>query len=151
METVLTVDEVAADLRIDAWTVESLLEDGSLPGLKVGGEWRILATALAQYLVLETVKTTQQAQWDAAVRATEDPVWWGELARRLSADSAVAAELERGEFAEGSIGAHLKDALRSAAAKRETLDSLEAAWNEADAPEPDLFDADAEQDDEAES
>lgn len=38
---VMTLDEVAALLRVDADTVEKLIQDGKLPAVKVGQEWRI--------------------------------------------------------------------------------------------------------------
>lgn len=41
MPQVMTLDEVAAALRVDAEAVEGLIEDGRLPAVKVGQEWRI--------------------------------------------------------------------------------------------------------------
>jgi excisionase family DNA binding protein len=40
MLQVMTLDEVATTLRVDAEAVEGLIKDGSLPAVKVGQEWR---------------------------------------------------------------------------------------------------------------
>jgi excisionase family DNA binding protein len=41
MPQVMTLDEVAAALRVDAEAVEELIKEGRLPAVKVGQEWRI--------------------------------------------------------------------------------------------------------------
>lgn len=41
MPQVMTLDEVAAALRVDVEAVEGLIKDGRLPAVKVGEEWRI--------------------------------------------------------------------------------------------------------------
>lgn len=43
----LSADEAAAYLRIDASTVRRHLRAGELPGVQIGGRWFIPATALA--------------------------------------------------------------------------------------------------------
>lgn len=49
-EQVLTAEEAAAYLRLSETTVYRLLDRGELPGRKVGGQWRILRSALEAYL-----------------------------------------------------------------------------------------------------
>ena len=49
-ERFLTVDEVAARLRVDPETVRRMLRDGRLVGVRLGGRragWRITESALA--------------------------------------------------------------------------------------------------------
>lgn len=46
---VLTVEEVAAFLWIPARTVRKLLDEGKLPGHKIGRAWRIPRAAVLKY------------------------------------------------------------------------------------------------------
>jgi excisionase family DNA binding protein len=41
MPQVMTVDEVAAALRVDTEAVVGLIQDGRLPAVKVGQDWRV--------------------------------------------------------------------------------------------------------------
>jgi len=50
VEEVLTADEAAELLRSDAATVTAMAEDGTLPGRKVGDEWRFTRSALLRWL-----------------------------------------------------------------------------------------------------
>jgi excisionase family DNA binding protein len=50
VEEVLTADEAAALLRTDTATVTSMAEDGTLPGRKVGDEWRFARAAVLRWL-----------------------------------------------------------------------------------------------------
>lgn len=47
---VLTAEEAAELLRSDPATVKAMAEDGTLPGRKVGDEWRFARTALLRWL-----------------------------------------------------------------------------------------------------
>jgi len=47
---VLTVDQAAALLQVDAAEVEALAEAGELPGRKIGGAWRFPRAALLEWL-----------------------------------------------------------------------------------------------------
>jgi excisionase family DNA binding protein len=47
---VMTPAEVAAWLRVDLNTVETLIEDGKLPAVKVGGEWRVSRADLLAFV-----------------------------------------------------------------------------------------------------
>ena len=47
---VLTLEEAAELLRVDAAGVAELAEAGELPGRKVGGEWRFAREALLSWL-----------------------------------------------------------------------------------------------------
>lgn len=46
----MTVREVADFLRLTETTVYNLLQKGTLPGKKIGGQWRISQTTLTQWL-----------------------------------------------------------------------------------------------------
>jgi excisionase family DNA binding protein len=50
VEEVLTADEAAELLRSDAATVTAMAEDGTLPGRKVGDDWRFARSALLNWL-----------------------------------------------------------------------------------------------------
>jgi excisionase family DNA binding protein len=52
-EIVLTADEAADLLRTDAATVISMAEDATLPGRKVGDEWRFTRSALLRWLAAD--------------------------------------------------------------------------------------------------
>jgi len=47
---VLTLDEGAAKLRIARKTLRDWVRAGKFPGLKVGREWRVLASDVEHYL-----------------------------------------------------------------------------------------------------
>jgi excisionase family DNA binding protein len=47
---VLTADDAAELLRTDAATVIAMAEDGTLPGRKVGNEWRFARAAVLRWL-----------------------------------------------------------------------------------------------------
>lgn len=48
----LTVEEVAATLKLSPYTIRRLLKEGKLPGVKVGGgqQWRVRKSDLDAYL-----------------------------------------------------------------------------------------------------
>lgn len=46
---IMTVREVADFLRLTETTVYNLLQKGTLPGKKIGGQWRISHTTLTQW------------------------------------------------------------------------------------------------------
>ena len=52
-EQVMTPEEAADLLRSDAATVIAMAEDGTLPGRKVGDEWRFTRSALLRWLGAE--------------------------------------------------------------------------------------------------
>lgn len=45
----LTVDDVAADLRLSTRTVYELLRTGGLPGFRLGNRWRVEPAELAKW------------------------------------------------------------------------------------------------------
>lgn len=49
-ERYLLVDEVARILRMAPTTVRKRLKDGDLPGVKIGGEWRVPTARLEALL-----------------------------------------------------------------------------------------------------
>jgi excisionase family DNA binding protein len=61
MEELLTIDEVAAVLRLSPFTVRDLLRAKKLPGLKVGGgrQWRVRKADLEAYLNRQAGKEGQ--------------------------------------------------------------------------------------------
>ena len=46
----LTVTEVAAELRVTSYTVREYLKTGDLRGVKVGNRWRVPREALEEFL-----------------------------------------------------------------------------------------------------
>lgn len=50
MPTILTPEQAADHLQVSRRTVYTLLRQGKLPGKKIGGSWRLSATALEQFL-----------------------------------------------------------------------------------------------------
>jgi excisionase family DNA binding protein len=50
VEEVLTAEEAADLLRTDAATVTSMAEEGTLPGRKVGDDWRFARAAILRWL-----------------------------------------------------------------------------------------------------
>jgi excisionase family DNA binding protein len=50
MEKMLTVAEVAGILRVSVRTVYNLLEAGTLRGVRVGSAWRVLTSALEEFI-----------------------------------------------------------------------------------------------------
>ena len=52
-EIVLDADEAAELLRSDAATVSAMAKDGTLPGRKVGDDWRFTRSAILRWLANE--------------------------------------------------------------------------------------------------
>lgn len=46
----LTIEETAAKLRVNLDTVRRLLRQKKLPGVKIGAQWRVSASALQAYI-----------------------------------------------------------------------------------------------------
>ena len=53
VEDVLTAEEAAELLRSDAATVIAMAEDGTIPGRKVGDDWRFARAAILRWLGAE--------------------------------------------------------------------------------------------------
>ncbi len=49
-DDILTIDEAAAVLKVDAAIVQTLLEDQAIPGRQIGDEWRTTLRALVSYV-----------------------------------------------------------------------------------------------------
>lgn len=49
-DKLLTIDEVAAVLRVGAETVRRYLRTGRLEGVKFGGGWRVRESKLSQFI-----------------------------------------------------------------------------------------------------
>jgi hypothetical protein len=94
-----TVDEIAAFLRTDSANVRRLLEDGSLVGFRVDGEWRVLGLAIVDFVK----RQMQASKHEAFTRALVDKRRWARsmlrdapdlvVRRRERTASAVAAPL----------------------------------------------------------
>src|SRR5882762_2611219 len=65
---VFTVTEVAAYLRTDDRAVVDLLASGELVGFKVAGEWRVLGTALRDFLK----RRIEESQLEALRKSLSD-------------------------------------------------------------------------------
>ena len=53
-EEILTLKDVAAYLKIGERTVYRLVQDGRLPGFKVGGAWRFHRAHLDRWIATQT-------------------------------------------------------------------------------------------------
>ncbi len=49
-DELLRINEVAAVLRVSAFTVRRFLREGKLQGVKVGGGWRVRRSALMAFI-----------------------------------------------------------------------------------------------------
>jgi excisionase family DNA binding protein len=49
-DDLLTIEEIAAKLRVNLDTVRRLLRQKKLPGVKIGAQWRVSAAALRAYI-----------------------------------------------------------------------------------------------------
>lgn len=49
-EEILTIEEAAGHLKVTPEIVGGLLENGDLPGRRIGGEWRTTTRALLGYV-----------------------------------------------------------------------------------------------------
>jgi excisionase family DNA binding protein len=73
METIYTVDEAAATLKVDAQTVRRMLQQGRIKGRKLGKAWRIPESALRGAVTVELEPETGNetaAEVDALLDAT---------------------------------------------------------------------------------
>lgn len=102
---ILTVDDVAAFLQVTPAQVRELLDAGELAGFKVAGAWRVPTSAVTDYLR----RGMEVAKLQALSRGLTDPRAW---ARALADMPELRATLEAQHFAESTMGAFLKDALR---------------------------------------
>lgn len=59
MQRLLTVEEVASDLRVSKMTVYRLIKQGTLPAVRVGRGYRIKAQQVERYLAKETTAAAE--------------------------------------------------------------------------------------------
>ena len=57
-DTILTIKEVAAYLKVNERTVYKLAASGDIPGFKVGGSWRFRKDTLEQWIEQQSNKRT---------------------------------------------------------------------------------------------
>lgn len=75
MEALLTPEEVATRLRISRRTVVGWLQEGRIPGVKVGNRWRIRET---QVDLLVRVPSAEDRDWlDSDLAPPLPPYDWG--------------------------------------------------------------------------
>ena len=67
-EEVLTPEEAAAFLKIHVGSVLRLCRQGKLPGVKIGGGWRILKSALSEMLTVAVKKPPAREEKPVARR-----------------------------------------------------------------------------------
>lgn len=56
MQTVYTIPEVAAQMKVSPDTIERLIKTGKLSATKFGAQWRISEDQLNEYLLSRTLK-----------------------------------------------------------------------------------------------
>jgi len=99
----LTPEEVAHLLRIDTAQVLMLLNQGSLAGMPIAGDWRVRADSVEDFLA----HGLQRENLRALGAALEDPAHW----KRVMLDFPdLTTSIEQGEYPSNSFGAFLKDA-----------------------------------------
>ena len=70
---VLTLDEAAAYLRVTPEDVLRLIEAKRLPGQQIGTEWRMLKTALQEWLKTPAPAAKKEGIWAWAGAFRDDP------------------------------------------------------------------------------
>jgi excisionase family DNA binding protein len=59
LETVLTITEVAEILRVHPTTIYRLVKRGTIPGFKIGANWRINKASLDLWLLVKDPHDTE--------------------------------------------------------------------------------------------
>ncbi len=72
MDTLLTVKEVAAMLRVSAQTLYKMLEQGGIPAVKVGSQWRFERDKVRAWLEAQGASNNGEA--GAALNASDTSV-----------------------------------------------------------------------------
>ena len=100
----LSPEEAAALLNLDAQEIVGLIESGQLGGLKVAGHWKVPLKAITQMLAAGMKAQTARA----LEQVFKDRATWQ---RVFGAHPEVTQQIEAGEFPVGSVGAYLKEAI----------------------------------------
>lgn len=103
-QPLLTADEVAELLRIEPSDAVALVEDGSLAGFQVRGQWRITFESIKQFVS----QNLQKQNLKALERKLHDHSVW---ARALQDAPELAQQIKSGSFEAGTMGAFLQEAL----------------------------------------
>ncbi len=102
---ILTLEDVARYLRTDEASVRQLIEAGKIPSFDIDGTPRIQAGALIAWLRSEL----QLKSLETLKRTLQNKETW---ARALQEDSELRAELEKGQYEDGTFGSFLKAAAK---------------------------------------
>jgi hypothetical protein len=102
---VLSPSDCAEILSLDEDVVIGLLEEGVLPGLKIGENWRVTQDGLIHFL------SEKQEETRLAIlkRDIEDPATWARVLRSMPDQ---AENIAQGQFEEGTFGRLLQETLR---------------------------------------
>ncbi len=65
---ILTLDEVAAYLRVGKRTAYRLVAEGKIPAFKVGGAWRLRQAELDQWIAAQIVKDIKASDDEGETR-----------------------------------------------------------------------------------
>ncbi len=103
-QILLTPEEVADVLRIAPADVMSLLEEGSLSGMPIRGQWRVRAQSVTDFLR----EGLQRENIQSLERSLRDPARWAKVLREFPD---VMQTLQEGKYSPNSLGAFLKDSL----------------------------------------
>lgn len=125
--SIFLISDVAEYLQVSNEEVESLLDNGTLRGLKIGSEWRIYGDDIFHYIG-DRMRATQK---DVQTKALFNPKLWGDL---ISKDPDFIEELETEEFSEGTMGHFLQQAWRD---HKPSSDEGQTPTSPATTPSPD--------------
>ena len=102
---VLSPSDCAEILSLDEDVVIGLLEEGVLPGLKIGKNWRVTQDGLLHFL------SEKQEETRLAIlkQDIEDPATWARVLRSMPDQAETIAQ---GQFEEGTFGRFLQETLR---------------------------------------
>ena len=100
----LTPEETGVLLGLDRDQILGLIESGELPGLRIGGRWRIPLKSITSLLAAGSPPEPAQA----LQRLVADPAAWDQV---FGARPEVTQQIAAGQFPTGSVGAYLKQVI----------------------------------------
>ena len=117
MDEVLTLEELAAFLKVSETTAYALVRGGELPGRKVGREWRFLKARVVDWLMQAgqeeqmtqgTVQRDEQGGEYKLENGQEYVALWLPMTREEKAEQLARAEREGVNVSE-LVSAYLRD------------------------------------------